>query len=411
MLRNILSSNFHRAGLRRTARQLSSFRQPSASVPAADAKLFTPGPLTCSLQVKQAMSVDLGSRDSQFIQIIDNVRSGLLEVAGVTESDGWTCVPMQGSGSFAVESVIGLTPKRGEGKLLILSNGAYGERMAQMATYYDIDHTVIRCPDERSVPQVDLVLETLGKDSSITHVSMIHHETTSGALNPVDMISEKVKAKYPEITFIVDSMSGFGCFDVSTKHIDYLVSSSNKCIEGVPGFAYAICRKEKLLAAKGNARSLCLDLVAQYEGLEANKQFRFTPPTHALIAFDQALKEFKAEGGVEGRRARYQHNFEVLKKGFAEMGFHPYLDEDIQGCVITTFLFPDDPNFNFEFLYEQLQQRGIVIYPGKLTKADCFRIGSIGRLFERDMLMCLDAFKAIMEEMGVKLPVTQIKPE
>jgi len=211
-------------------------------------------------------------------------------------------------------------------------------------------------------------------------------------------------------------MSGFGCYDMDMgpgcdgENVDFLVSSSNKNIEGVPGFAFCVAKKSELVKTEGLARTLSLDLYSQWAGLEKNKQFRFTPPTHALLAFGQAMKEHKAEGGAAGRRARYEHNAKILVDGMAEMGFHPYLDPSIQGCVITTFLFPDDKNFNFEVFYQKLQNRGLVIYPGKLTAADCFRIGSIGRLFERDMVGIVTAVRDILSrEMNVALPVKQIE--
>lgn len=356
------------------------------------------------------MLVDLGSRDGLFLKVIKDVRDGLLHCAGVSREEGFECILMQGSGTFSVEATISsIIPKTG-GKLLVLANGAYGERIAQMAEIHAIPYTKISYP-ELEVPRAEDAVEALKTDPSITHVAMIHHETTTGALNPVNQVGRAIKEAKPEVTFIVDSMSGFGCYPIDLKEsrVDFLVSSSNKCIEGVPGFAYALADREKLLATEGSARTLSLDLLAQWKGLEANGQFRFTPPTHALLAFDQALKEHVAEGGVEGRLARYTHNFNTLKTEMAAMGFHPYLDEDKQGVIITTFLFPDDPAFDFPTFYNKLQALGLVIYPGKLTKADCFRIGSIGRLFERDMRIMTQSVKAILLEMGVQLPVKQIR--
>lgn len=355
-----------------------------------------------------AMQVDLGSRDILFMTVIKDVRNGLLAMAGVSQAEGYECVIVQGSGTFAVEATVSsVVPKQG-GKLLVLSNGAYGKRMAEIARIHGIPVS-IRHYGEREAPRPEHAVEELHNDPSITHVGCIHHETTTGALNPIEAIGKAIHARSPKVSFIVDSMSGFGCYPVDMKvgHIDYLVSSSNKCIEAVPGFAYAVARREALEASKGNARTLSLDLLAQWQVLEATGQFRFTPPTHTLLAFRQALREHEAEGGQRGRLARYQHNFNVLCEGMAKMGFHPYLDDDIQGCIITTYMFPTDPKFDFPRLYKSLQDRGIVIYPGKLTEAECFRIGSIGRLFEADMRFLLTAFKDIMEEMGVQLPVTQ----
>lgn len=380
----------------------------SPEVPGREPLLFTPGPLTTSPAVKIAMQVDLGSRDSLFMKVIKDVQNGLLAMAGVSQQAGYECVIVQGSGTFAVEATVSsVMPKQG-GKLLVLSNGAYGKRMTEIAKIHGIP-VILKHYGELEAPTPEDAVAELKKDPSITHVGCIHHETTTGCLNPIEAIGKAIHATNPKVSLIVDSMSGFGCYPIDMKaaHIDYVVSSSNKCIEGVPGFAYTIARREALQATEGNARTLSLDLLAQWKVLEATGQFRFTPPTHTLLAFRQALREHEAEGGQPGRLARYMHNYDVLREGMAKMGFHPYLDNEKQGCIITTFLYPTDPNFDFPRLYKALQDRGIVIYPGKLTQADCFRIGTIGRLFDADMRFLLTSFKAIMEEMGVKMPVTQ----
>jgi len=267
---------------------------------------------------------------------------------------------------------------------------------------------VIRFSEKDSVDAV--VAATELSETKYSHVAVIHHETTAGALNPIAEIGDAIRKNSPGTTYIVDSMSAFGAYDVDLKAcgIDYLVSSANKNIEGVPGFAFALCDRAKLLSEGVNARSVSLDLLAQWKGLEGNGQFRFTPPTHALLGFWQALLEHEAEGGVPGRAARYQRNFEVLKTGMASMGFDLYLDSEVQGFVISTFLFPDDPKFDFQRFYSELSDRGLVIYPGKLTEADCFRMGSIGRLFESDMSALVLAVKEVLSGMGVALPVKQI---
>eukprot|EP00947_MAST-08B_sp_MAST-8B-sp1_P001119 g1119.t1 len=355
-----------------------------------------------------AMMQDLGSRDARFLSVVEEIRDGLLDMAGVSEDAGYECVLMQGSGTFAVESTVGSVVPR-DGKLLILSNGAYGQRIKKMAEIYDIDHAIKQYA-EREVPRVDDMLALLTEHPDTTHLAVIHHETTTGALNPMGDIGRALKEVRPDVEFIVDSMSGFGAYpvDMVKDNVSFLVSSSNKCVEGVPGFAYCLARRDALEAAEaGGPRSLALDLVGQWRGLQANRQFRFTPPTHAMLAFHQALMEHQAEGGWQGRLARYESNFEVLKGRMAEMGFHPYLDEDSQGCIITTFLFPEDPNFDFDKFYHALSDLGVVIYPGKLTEADCFRIGSIGRLFPRDMHFMVNAVQQVLLEMGVQLPVTQ----
>lgn len=306
-----------------------------------------------------AMLRDLGSRDAQMEQLIVEVRDGLLEMAGVSKARGYECVIVQGSGTFGVESVVGsVVPRWGpeeaaagvpEPHFLVLSNGAYGKRMASMCDVLGIRRTVLQW-DERLVPTADEVSAALAAEPSITHVGVVHHETTSGVLNDIDGIGKAIHAANPDIVYIVDSMSAFGAYpvDMEASHIDYMVSSANKNIEGVPGFSFAVCRRAHLETTKGFARSLALDLHAQWRSLDDTAQFRFTPPTHALAAFRQALREHVAEGGWPGRLARYQHNAKVLKDGLASMGFKLYLDDAVQGCIISTVLCPDDPKFSFQ---------------------------------------------------------------
>lgn len=391
------------------------FASGNAAVLGREPALYTPGPLTTSLGVKQAMLRDLGSRDAAMIGVIQEVRESLLQMANVSKELGYECIIQQGSGTFVVESVVGTvvpSPSKG-GRILVVSNGAYGLRMAKMCEIYGIDFELLQY-GETEAPTVEDILKCLHDGHGrrpYTHVGMIHHETTAGTLNPVEAIGVALRDYDPTLTFIVDSMSGFGAYslDMKASNIHFLVSSANKNIEGVPGFGFALCERQRLLTEGVNARSLSLDILSQFQGFENNGQFRFTPPTHALLAFRQALAEHEAEGGSAGRLARYTANFETLKKGMAEMGFHPYLGEDIQGVIITTFLFPDDPTFDFNRFYNELSARGMVIYPGKLTKADCFRIGTIGRLFPSDMVNLLSAMREILQNMGVKLPVAQVK--
>lgn len=348
-----------------------------------DKRLFTPGPLTTSAAVKQAMLYDLGSRDEAFIAIVAQIRAKLLEVAGLTRENGYEAILMQGSGTFGLEAIVGsVVPP--DGTLLVLVNGAYGERVVRIAEVLKIPVLALRCA-ENAVPDVDTLDATLTRHPEVTTVSMVHCETTTGILNPVEAIGRVVHRHRQ--TFIVDAMSSFGAVpvDLEASHIDFLATSANKCLEGVPGFAIVLARRAALLATEGYARSLSLDLLAQWRGLERNGQFRFTPPTHTLLAQAQALRELEDEGGVAGRAARYQANHRVVMEGMKALGFKPYLDPRHQSYIITSFLYPDAQGFDFKAFYRQLSDRGFVIYPGKLTRAECFRIGNIGRLDEADM--------------------------
>lgn len=367
---------------------------------AKDKVLFTPGPLTTSATVKQAMLRDLGSRDVAFLEIVRDVRRRLLELAVAPETE-FTAVPMQGSGTFGVESVLSSTLPP-DGGLLVVVNGAYGRRIAQMAKVLRIDTTTLEFP-ENQAPDVGRIEQRLVENPGLTAVAMVHCETTTGIINPIDAVGA-VGRKLGR-RFIVDAMSSFGAMEIDVKSlgIDYLVSSANKCIEGVPGFSLVIGRIADLTATEGWARSLSLDLVAQWKGLESNGQFRFTPPTHSLLAFHQALLELEAEGGVQGRAARYRRNYDVLMEGMQGLGFEAYLPAERQGYIITSFRYPKHPAFQFETFYRRLSDRGYVIYPGKVTDADCFRIGHIGRIFESDIRGLLAAVRDVVSTMNLDL--------
>ncbi len=376
-----------------------------STVPSSrDKPLFTPGPLTTSRTVKLAMLRDLGSRDAEFIDTIHRVRNRLLSLAGLSKEQGYESVLMQGSGTFTIESVISSTISA-EGKLLAIVNGAYGDRIVTIARRHGIETVVVRSR-ENELPDIGEVEQTLNRDPSIEMVATVHCETTSGIINPISEIGQLVHGSGRR--YFVDSMSAFGAvpFDFEACKIDYLVSSANKCIEGVPGFGFCICRREALESTEGWARTLSLDLLAQWRGLESNGQFRFTPPTHTILAFDQALKELEAEGGIEGRRNRYRQNYETLILGMSEMGFDEYVPQELRGYIITSFRYPKDERFDFTEFYQRLSDNGFVIYPGKVTGADCFRIGNIGRIFPSDVKALLHTIRDTLMDMAVKLPVT-----
>ncbi len=379
---------------------MSCFKIPSSS---QDSLLFTPGPLTTSLSVKAAMLHDAGSWHTEFRELVSRLRAQVLGVAGLSSASGYEAVLLQGSGTYGVEAMLSsLVPA--SGKLLILVNGAYGERMVQMASYQRLEHVVLRWPE--NTPSQPTEVETaFRKDPGITHVALVHCETTTGILNPAEELG-KLCARYGK-TFFVDAMSSFGALplDFTEANIAALVSSPNKCLEGVPGFCFVIVKRDLLLASEKVARSLSLDLYAQYREFDRSGQFRYTPPTHAILAFEQALRELDEEGGPSKRLGRYQRNHETLVGGMGRLGFRPFLPEEVQSCVITAFHYPDDPRFSFPEFYRRLCERGIIIYPGKLTSANTFRIGSIGRLFPSDLQRLIDSIHRALVEMGCTVPV------
>ena len=362
-----------------------------------DPWLLTPGPLTTSLSVKQAMLHDWGSRDQEFIAINRRVRDRLVALAGGEGSH--VCVPLQGSGTFVVEAAVGTILPR-DGKALILVNGAYGQRIARICDYYQRRYNILETPED--VPNDPTALDAaLADDTDLSHVFVVHCETTSGILNPVAEVAE-VTARHGR-RLIIDAMSAFGAIPLDARRVpfDALVASSNKCFEGVPGVGFAILRESLLKDCKGNAPSLTLDLYDQWQTMEKNAQWRFTPPTHVIVAFDQALREHEEEGGVPGRGARYARNCKILVDGMRELGFETLLPDALQAPIIVTFHMPADPSFVFQTFYDCLGERGFVIYPGKLTVADSFRIGCIGRLGEEEMRGALDAVRETLALMGV----------
>lgn len=360
--------------------------------------LLTPGPLTTAFEVKEAMLRDWGSWDADFRDMTRRLREGVLDLLGDGRQD-YECVPMQGSGSYLVEAMIGTLLPR-DGKLLVLANGAYGKRAYEATRRIGRAARILDKGDYQP-PRGAEVAAILAEDPSITHVLVIHCETSSGILNPVGEISEAVYAAGRKL--LIDSMSAFGAVPLEPGQIRYegFVSSANKCIEGVPGFGFLVARRAALVAAKDNCHSLALDAQAQWAYMERTGQWRFTPPTHAVAAFLKALEMHRAEGGVAGRGARYAHNRDVMVAGMRALGFETLLPERWLSPIIVTFFCPADPKFDFTRFYELMKDKGFIIYPGKLTVVDSFRIGCIGRMDAHVMREVVEAARESLAELGV----------
>lgn len=344
-------------------------------------KLLTPGPLTTTETVKKEMLVDHCTWDNDYKQITQHIRKELLRIGHASE-ENYTTVLMQGSGTFGVESA--LTSAVGKsGKLLIAANGAYGERMEDIAKHAGLDYKILNF-NYNETPDAEIIAKEIESDPAITHVSMVHCETTSGILNNIEAVAKAVKALGK--VFIVDAMSSFGGIDIEVERlgIDFIISSANKCIQGVPGFSFIICRKSELEKCEGNAVSLSLDLYDQWKGMDKDGKWRFTSPTHVVLAFARALHELETEGGVKARFTRYSENNRLLIEKMTSLGFRTYLDNH-QSPIITTFLYPDTEDFTFEKMYNFIKERGYAIYPGKVTDADVFRIGNIGEIYTEDI--------------------------
>jgi len=375
------------------ARPMKPIARPARGEP----YLLTPGPLTTAFSTKEAMLTDYGSWDDDFRAMTARLRSALLTIAG--DSGEYDCVPLQGSGTYCVEAMLASFVPR-DGKALVLVNGAYGQRIVKILGYLGRNHVVIDKGDYLP-PRGAEVAARLAQDPSITHVVVVHCETSSGILNPVEEIAEAVAAAGRKL--LVDSMSAFGAVAADLHRLGYeaIVSSANKCIEGVPGFGFVIARKSALAEAKGRSHSLSLDVYDQWDVLNRTGQWRFTPPTHAVAAFLEALRLHAEEGGQRGRLARYAHNRDVLVKGMRELGFETLLIDRWLSPIIVTFLTPKDPAFQFGRYYQLMKRQGFIVYPGKLTVVDSFRIGCIGQLDETVMREVVAASAHALEEMGV----------
>lgn len=353
--------------------------------------LLTPGPLTTSQTVKEAMLTDWCTWDEDYnLHIVEEIRKSLVSLATQHTGD-YTSILLQGSGTYCVEAVIGSVIKPGD-KLLILSNGAYGDRMGNIAEYHGISYDMLAF-DETEQVSVSYVDDYLSHNAEITHVAVVHCETTTGVLNPLKEIAHLVKMHGKKL--IVDAMSSFGGvpLDVHELGIDFLISSANKCIQGVPGFGFIIARCSELLHCKGVSKSLSLDIYDQWEAMEkGHGKWRFTSPTHVVRAFKQAMDELAEEGGVEARHNRCCENHRVLVDGMRSLGFQTLLPDEIQSPVITSFLYPY-ADFNFKTFYTQLKERGFVIYPGKISQADTFRIGNIGDVHPEDFRQLIEVIR------------------
>lgn len=353
--------------------------------------LLTPGPLTTSQTVKEAMLTDWCTWDEAYnLHIVEEIRKSLVSLATQHTGD-YTSILLQGSGTYCVEAVIGSVIKPGD-KLLILSNGAYGDRMGNIAEYHGISYDMLAF-DETEQVSVSYVDDYLSHNAEITHVAVVHCETTTGVFNPLKEIAHLVKMHGKKL--IVDAMSSFGGvpLDVHELGIDFLISSANKCIQGVPGFGFIIARCSELLHCKGVSKSLSLNIYDQWEAMEkGHGKWRFTSPTHVVRAFKQAMDELAEEGGVEVRHNRYCENHRVLVDGMRSLGFQTLLPDEIQSPVITSFLYPY-ADFNFKAFYTQLKERGFVIYPGKISQADTFRIGNIGDVHPEDFRQLIEIIR------------------
>ncbi|WP_458766484.1 2-aminoethylphosphonate--pyruvate transaminase [Cupriavidus basilensis] len=364
-----------------------------------DPILLTPGPLTTSLATKQAMLRDWGSWDTSFNAITRSLCDDLIAI--VRGQDTHVCVPMQGSGTFSVEAAIANVVPR-DGKVLVPQNGAYCQRILKICKV--LGRASVELPIAEDQPATAALIEAaLLRDPSITHVAQVHCETGAGVLNPLPEIAALCARLGKGL--IVDAMSSFGALEIDarTMPFDALVAATGKCIEGVPGMGFVLVKKSVLEASQGNSHSLALDLYDQYTYMQKTTQWRFTPPTHVVAAFRAALDQFLEEGGQPVRGARYRANYRTLVGGMAELGFRPFLSPEVQAPIIVTFHAPDDARYDFKTFYAKVRERGYILYPGKLTQVETFRVGCIGAIDANEMRNVVSAIGETLAEMGIEM--------
>ncbi|PKO40104.1 MAG: 2-aminoethylphosphonate--pyruvate transaminase [Betaproteobacteria bacterium HGW-Betaproteobacteria-3] len=363
-----------------------------------DKILLTPGPLTTTQRTKLAMLKDWGSWDSDFIAVTARVRHGLLDV--IQGQASHVVVPLQGSGTFSVEAAVATLVPR-DGHVLVLDNGAYCKRAARLTTLMGRRCTVLGF-DEAAQVSAAALHDALQADPTITHVVLVHCETGAGVLNPLQQVADVCAAHGKGL--IVDAMSSFAALEIDARKIrfDALVAASGKCLEGVPGMGFVFIRKAILDACAGRSQSLAMDLYDQHSYMEKTGQWRFTPPTHVVVALAEALLQFQEEGGQPARLARYTRNYQTLIHGMAQLGFMPFLEPAVQAPIIVTFHAPGDPRYEFRAFYEAVRARGFVLYPGKLTQIETFRVGCIGAIGPDEMEQAVHAVALALQDLGIE---------
>lgn len=365
--------------------------------------LLTPGPLTTALATRKAMLRDIGSRDDSFTAINQSIRQRLLIIAGAEK--GYTCVPLQGCGTFAVEAMLSTLVPRTKSCVLVLVNGIYGRRMAEILDRIGRPYLTYET-EETSPPNTVDINQILIARKDITHVAMVHCETTTGLLNPVETIARIVVSQ--KRSLLLDSISAFGALPIDVRTIPFtaMAVSANKCLESVPGLSFVLCNQDTLKKMEHNAHTLSLDLYAQWSAMEKDGQWRFTPPTHAVLALEQALDIFDSSGGQLARLTRYRKNCSTLMEGFQQLGFTPLLPTTLQAPIIITFLLPPIslPNFCFSEFYAHMREHGYILYPGRLTKMNSFRVGCIGNINQTDIIATIETARYVLYRMGAKVP-------
>ncbi len=365
-----------------------------------DPILLTPGPLTTSLATKQAMLRDWGSWDTAFNEITASLCRDIVRIVDPAGSGEYVCVPMQGSGTFSVEAALGTLVPR-DARVLVPNNGAYCARILKECRYLGRAAVDLAIPEDKPAT-AEAIAAAIAADPAITHVALVHCETGAGIRNDLEGIADVCKRTGRAL--IIDAMSSFAALpiDVRKTPFDALIAASGKCLEGVPGMGFVIARKTVLEASAGRSHSLALDLHDQYVYMQKTTQWRYTPPTHVVAALRAAIDQFIAEGGQLARGARYAANCATLIEGMRSIGFRPFLPADVQAPIIVTFHAPADPAYDFKRFYNAVRERGYILYPGKLTQIETFRVGCIGAIDSNEMRNVVTAVAEALQSLGLR---------
>jgi 2-aminoethylphosphonate aminotransferase len=374
--------------------------------------LLNPGPATTSEAVKAALVIpDICPREVEFCAQLAEVRQRLAGLAGNPEQI--TAIPVVGSGTTALEAaLISLVPAGG--RVIFIDNGVYGRRLVEIARTYGIAHQVIAFGDAKPVDlaKVEAVLEASA--AVATHLAFVHHETSSGMLNPLDELT-RLAGRF-DLAVLVDAMSSFGAIPIRVGEggVDALVSSANKCLQAMPGLAFAIATRSSLERVRGTKpRSYVLDLVAEFDQLEKTGQMRFTCPPQIVSALHRALLELEVEGLSE-RRRRYRHSMQTLVRGLGKLGFELLLEEPHQSQILVAVREPPEPWYDFGELHDALYRLGFTIYPGHPSAGggeSNFRLSVLGDIDARDIEAFLAALGDCLSRMMKGRALAEPAPE
>jgi|TARA_B100000315_G_scaffold40571_1_gene35417 2-aminoethylphosphonate aminotransferase len=361
--------------------------------------LLNPGPATTTDTVKMAQVVpDICPREEEFSELMAGIRDDLLKIVNVDKKK-YTTVLFGGSGTAVMESVIASVVNQ-EKTLLILKNGAYGDRMQKIVETYSIPFTTLEYEWGKPInlSEVDSYLKS---NRNIGYIAMVHHETTSGILNSIENFSELGK-NYGH-TLILDAISSYAGISIDLKKtpIDFLMSTSNKCIQGMAGLAFSICKKSELKHLKDIPnRSFYLSLYDQYNYMEKTGQMRFTPPVQTIYALRQAIDEYFDEGSLN-RYNRYTENWKRLREGLQKLGFNLLLDPENESHILLTVVEPKNPEYNFDKIHNLLYDKGFTIYPGKLGKKKTFRLANMGAINSIDIDRFINELSNVIIKIGI----------